>query len=175
MSKWRQRVPAALILLLLTGCAMQENVKQLVGWENGNQNTYSGPVYPPTSKIAIAFQPDQVGRSCRVFAQSLVELPANMNAKEIENVILAEAGKRGAEQILIGQSRQAEDDNGPNFLYYGPTNEYLCADQCGGWKYGYEFWEKQGEWISLGFSTWGKSGTQYEVPLVTQVIMLRCQ
>ncbi|MGD9947601.1 MAG: hypothetical protein AB7U29_03865 [Desulfobulbus sp.] len=175
MSKWRQLVLAAAILLPLSACTVQKNVKQLVGWEDDTQTAYSGAVYPATSKIAIAFQPDQVSRSCRVFAQSMVELPANMNGKEIENVILAEAGKRGAEQVLIGQSRQAKDNNGPNFLYYGPSSEYLCTDQCGGWKYGYEFWEEQGEWVSLGYGEWGKTKAQFEMPLITQVIMLRCQ
>ena len=173
MSKWKPFVPAAIALFALSGCAMQEDVKQLVGWEG--DNAYSGAVYPATTKIAIAFQPAQVGSSCRVFAQTLVELPANTNGKEIENLILAEAGKRGADQILIGSSRQAEDDNGPNFLYYGPKDEYLCADQCGGWKYGYEFWEEQGEWIGLGYGEWGNAKAQFEMPMVTQVLMLRCQ
>jgi hypothetical protein len=174
MSKRRQLILAAAILLPLSGCTVQENVKQLVGLDD-DQTTYSGPMYPATSKIAIAFQPEQVGRSCRVFAQTLVELPANMTAKEIETAILGEAGKRGAEQILIGRSRQAEDDNGLKFLYYGPTYEYLCADQCGGWKYGYEHWEQQGEWISLGYNEWGNSSVRYEAPIVTQILMLRCQ
>ncbi|WP_448871435.1 hypothetical protein [Desulfobulbus propionicus] len=174
MSKWRQFCLAAVVLLPLAGCAVQENVEQLVGLGE-DQTAYSGPMYPATSKIAIAFQPEQVGRSCRVFAQALVELPANMNAREIEAAILGEAGKRGADQILIGQSRQAEDDNGLNFLYHGPTHEYLCTDQCGGWKYGYEYWEQQGEWVSLGYNEWGKANIQYETPIVTQVLLLRCQ
>jgi len=174
MSKWRLLVPAAMTLVYLSGCAVQENVKQLVNWED-DQTTYSGAVYPATSKIAIAFQPNQVGSSCRVFAQSLVEFPPNTNGTEIKNVILAEAGKRGADQVLIGSSRQAEDENGPNFLYYGPKDEYLCTDQCGGWKYGYEFWEQQGEWVSLGYGEWGNAKARFEEPLVTQVLMLRCQ
>ena len=174
MSNRRQLVLAAAIILALSGCAVQENVTQLVGLGE-DQTTYSGPLYPATSKIAIAFQPEQVGRSCRVFAQTLVEVPANMNAKEIETAVLSEAGKRGADQILIGRSRQAEDDQGLNFLYYGPTYEYLCTDQCGGWKYGYEHWEQQGEWISLGYREWGKANIQFETPIVTQVLLLRCQ
>jgi hypothetical protein len=174
MSKWGQCVLAAAILLPLSGCAVQENVKQLVGLDD-DQTAYSGPMYPATSKIAIAFQPQQVGRSCRVFAESLVELPANLNAREIENAILGEAGKRGADQILIGRSRQSKEDNGLNFLYFGPTHEYLCMDQCGSWKYGYKHWEQQGQWISLGYSEWGRDSVRFEVPLVTQVLLLRCQ
>ncbi|MGE4558870.1 MAG: hypothetical protein AB7E77_01595 [Desulfobulbus sp.] len=175
MSKWRQLVLAAAILVPFSGCAVQENVKQYVGLGDDDETAYSGPTYPASNNVAIAFQPEQVGRSCRVFAQCLVELPANINGKEIKNAILGEAGKRGADQVLIGQSREAEDDNGLNFLYYGPANEYLCSDQCGGWKYGYAFWEEQGEWVSLGYGEWGKTEAQFALPMVTQVIMLRCQ
>ena len=77
--------------------------------------------------------------------------------------------------MLIGRSRQAEDDEGLQFLYFGPTHEYLCSDQCGGWRFGYEFWEKQGEWVSLGYGQWGKSEARFESPLVMQLVMLRCQ
>jgi hypothetical protein len=85
-----------------------------------------------------------VGKSCRVFAESLVQLPANMTGKDIENAVLAEAQGRGADQVLIGQTRQSEDDAGLRFLYYGPAHEYLCAGQCDGWKFGYNLWEKLG-------------------------------
>ncbi len=172
---WKLCIPAVVTLLFFSGCAKQENIKQLVGLGDDDETTYSGPTYPPTTKIAIAFTPGQVGQSCRVFAQSLIELPAEINGKEIENIILAEAGKHGADQVLIGSSRQAEDDNGPNFHYYGPASEYLCTDQCGGWKYGFEFWQAQGEWVSLGYSEWGNAKVRFENPLVTQVLMLRCR
>ncbi len=174
MSNSRHLVLTAAVLLSLSACGVKENVKQMVGLSD-DQTIYSGPTYPATNKITVAFQPEQVARSCRVFAQSLVEFPAGVNGKEVETTILGEAGKRGADQILIGRSRQTEDDNGQRFLYFGPTAEYLCTDQCGGWKYGYKYWEQQGEWISLGYGEWSKAGVQFETPMVTQVVMLRCQ
>ncbi len=174
MSKWRQLVPATALLLLLCACGAQEHLTRLVGLSD-DLSIYNGPTYPATTTIAVAFQPEQVGRACRVFAQSLAEFPAGVTGKQVESAILGEAGKRGAEQVLIGRSRQLKDDNGLRFLYFGPTSEYLCADQCGGWKYGYAYWEKQGEWISLGSSEWGKTGALFETPFLTQVIMLRCR
>lgn len=171
MSKFVQLTTAAMILAAVSGCGVQK----YVGLEGDDRTVYSGPMYPATSKIAIAFQPAQVGKSCRVFAEALAQFPANATGKDIESAVLGEAGKRGAEQVLIGRSRQAEDDEGLQFLYFGPTHEYLCADQCGGWRFGYEFWEKQGEWVSLGYGQWGKSEARFESPLVMQLVMLRCQ
>jgi hypothetical protein len=149
--------------------------KDLVGLGEADRTVYGGPVYPATSKIATAFQPGQVSPSCRVFAEVLVQMPADLSGQDIQKALLAEAGKRGADQVLVGQTRRSQDDEGLRFLYYGPKNEYLCADQCGGWKFGYDFWEKQGEWVSVGYGEWGKADTRFEFPLVTQLAMLRCK
>lgn len=170
-----QRTLAAVVLVTVTGCGTTDKVADLVGLGGDTRAEYSGPMYPATSKIAIAFQPTQVNRSCRVFAETLVQLPANFTGKDVENAVLGEAGKRGADQVLIGRSRQGEDDIGPQFLYFGPAHEYLCAEQCGGWKFGYDLWEKQGEWVTLGYSEWGKAEARFETPLVMQLALLRCQ
>lgn len=175
MLKTVRCILVAVVLVAVSGCGAGKSVKKLVGLGGDDLTVYKGQVYPATSKIAIAFQPAQVGKSCRVFAESLVLFPANQTGKDIENSLLAEAGQRGADQILIGQTRQGEDDAGLQFLYYGPTYEYLCVDQCGGWKYGYKLWEAQGEWVTLGYNEWGKTGVRFETPLVMQVVMLRCQ
>ena len=165
----------AAVLVAVSGCGADKSVKKLVGLGGNDLTVYSGSVYPATSKIAIAFQPAQVGKSCRVFAEALVLFPANQTGKDIETSLLAEARQRGADQVLIGQTRQSNEDDDLQFLYYGPKHEYLCADQCGGWKFGYSYWEKQGEWITLGYKEWGKTGVRFETPLVMQVVMLRCQ
>jgi hypothetical protein len=170
MSKSVQLVLMAAVLAAAMGCG----VKKYVGLGD-DRTVYNGPVYPATSKIAIAFQPAQTGKSCRVFAESLAQFPANLTGKDIETAVLAEAGKRGADQVLLGQTRQGEDDDGLQFLYYGPSREYLCADQCGGWKFGYNLWEKQGGWVTVGYAEWGKAGVRFETPLVMQLVMLRCQ
>ena len=121
MVKIFQFVLMALLLVSTSGCGAKKLVgldgPGFMGFGDKDQVAFKGATYPPTSQVAVAFQPSQVAPSCRVFAEILVRLPANISGKEIENTILAEAGKRGAEQVLIGQSRQAEDDEGVQFLY----------------------------------------------------------
>lgn len=168
-------IVAVALLAAVSGCGVKNSVKSLVGLGGPDRTVYSGPVYPAASKTAIAFQPSQVNKSCRVFAESLVQTPPQFTGKDIEAGILAEAGKRGADQVLIGRAREGKDNNGLAFLYYGPAYEYLCTDQCGGWKYGYDLWEQQGDWVTFGYAQWGKANAVYEIPLVLQVAMLRCQ
>jgi len=162
-------------LLILAGCGVKGKVKQMVGLGAPEPTGYTGTVYPATQTVTVAFQLTQVDRSCRVFAESLVQFPANSSGKDLETAVLTEAKARGANQVLLGQARQGKDDNGQRFLYYGPIYEYLCTDQCGGWKFGFEFWEQQGEWVSVGYKEWGKPGAVFEMPLVMQMLMLRCQ
>jgi hypothetical protein len=168
-------IVAAALLAAVSGCGAKNNVKNLVGLGGPDRTIYSGTVYPATSKTAIAFQPSQVNKSCRVFAESLVETPPQFTGKDVEASILAEAGKRGADLVLIGRARESKDNNGLAFHYYGPAHEYLCTDQCGGWKYGYDLWEQQGDWVSFGYAQWGKANAVYEMPMILQVAMLRCQ
>lgn len=170
MNKVFQAFLAILVLAGMYGCG----AKEMLGFGEKNRTVYTGKVYPPTNKVAVAFQPSQVPRNCRVFAEVLAQLPPKQTGKDIEHTLLNEAGKRGADQILVGQSRQGDEKNA-RFLYYGPDREYLCSDQCGGWKFGYDLWEKQGEWVSIGYKEWGKSEDRYESPLVMQIVMLKCQ
>lgn len=179
MVKILQFVLMALLLVSTSGCGAKKLVgldgTGFLGFGDNEKTAFKGATYPPTSQVAIAFQPSQVAASCRVFAEALVRLPAKVSGKDIENTILAEAGKRGAEQVLIGQSRQAEDDEGAQFLYFGPNKEYLCSEQCGGWKFGYSLWEEQGDWVNIGYKEWGNAGYRSEGPLVMQIVMLRCR
>jgi hypothetical protein len=167
-----------LILVGTFGCGAKEYLgfgdKGFLGYGGKDRTVYTGPVYPPTSKTTVAFQPVQVGKSCRVFSEALVQLPPQLTGKDIEQAVLAEAGKRGAAQVLIGQSRQG-DEKSVRFLYYGPEKEYPCAEQCGSWKTSYDFWEKQGEWVSIGYKEWGKSEVRYETPLIVQIALLQCR
>ncbi len=174
MSKIFQIILSAFVLVGVFGCGGVKEVKDLVGLGGKDRTVYSGPNYAPTSQVATAFQPTQVPKSCRVFAEVLVQLPPRLTGKDIESAILNEAGKRGADQVLIGQSRQG-DDKGTQFLYYGPDKEYLCSEQCGGWKFGYDVWEKQGEWVNIGYKEWGKAEVRFDVPLVVQMAMLQCR
>ncbi len=171
MLKIVQLVLLSLVLISASGCG----TKELLGLGGKDKNAYAGREYPATSKVTTVFQPTQVPKSCRVFAELLVQLPPKISGQQIEHTILAEAGKRGADQVVIGQARQSQDNDGIQFLYYGPKKEYPCAEQWDGWKFGYALWEKQGEWVSVGYKEWGKAEVSYETPLVMQMAMLRCR
>ena len=160
---------AATRMLLLAALAAL-----LAGCGGPDRTVYTGTVHPPTDRVAKVFQPAQVDRACRVFAKLLVQLPADLTGQEIENILLAEAGQRGADLMLIGQSRQGTV-NATRFLYYGPEREYPFAERWRGWKFGYEVWEKQGDWVSIGYNELGRAEVRYDVPLIMQVAMLRCR
>ncbi len=81
-------------------------------------------------------------RACWVFAEVLVQLPADLTGQEIENILLAEAGQRGADLMLIGQSRQGTDDQTASSTTGRARIPF--GERWRGWKFGYELWEKQG-------------------------------
>lgn len=153
---------SALLLVALSSCG-------------GRDLSYTGATYPASNQVTKVFQPAEVPKSCRVFAEVLAILPANLSGKDIEQAVFAEAGRRGADMVLIGQSRQYDDDDGPQFLYFGPKREYVFADQWRGWRFGYALWEKQGDWLNIGYPELGNSAAHYETPIVMQLAMLKCR
>ncbi len=151
------------MLVLLSSCGGKKTV------------AYTGKSYPPTEKVGYAFLASQVPPTCRVFAQILVTLPPDSTGRTIRDSITDEARMRGADIILIGQSRQMKEDEGLNFVYYGPEQEYLCNEKWCGWKYGYDAWEKQGDWVNIGFKEWGNARIRFDYPIMMQVAFLRCR
>ena len=141
----------------------------------GHDLSYTGATYPASNQVTKVFQTTEVPKSCRVFAEVLAILPANQSGKEIEQAVFAEAGQRGADMVLIGQSRQYDDDDGPQFLYFGPKREYPFTDQWRGWRFGYALWEKQGDWLNIGYAELGNSAAHYETPVIMQLAMLKCR
>jgi len=135
---------------------------------------YKGDKYPATTKVIPTFQSEQVPVSCRVFSHLLVWLPRDSNGKAIAQAVEQEARAHGADMLLVGETRQAEDDNGLDFIYYGPDLEYNCRDRWCGWKFGYETWSEQGDWVTLGYKEWGNGNISYDVPLLMQAAFLRC-
>lgn len=159
------RVVAVLLIFLfiIAGCGKKKAPE------------YNGIVYAPTSEVKSVFQSRQVPKSCRIIAEVLVSLPANSTGKGIRDYVTTEAGSRGAEMVLIGQSRESEDDDGLTFHYFGPDKEYLCSENWCGWKGSYDLWEKQGEWVNIGLDEWENDEVFYDYPIMMQVAYLRCR
>jgi hypothetical protein len=163
MQRLLQIVLSVALIAGAFGCAKQDG------------SVFTGTVYPPTTEMTTVFQPTQVPGSCRVFAESLVFVPAELTGKDISSIILNEAGARGADMVLIGQTRESRKDEGVQFTYFGLPKEYRIADQWRGWRYGYALWSKQGEWVSVGYKEWGNEDIRFEIPLLMQVALLRCR
>jgi hypothetical protein len=147
----------------------------LAGCGGKGDNTFQGATYSPTTKVIPVFLPEQVPVSCRVFAQLYVWLPAGSTGKTIARAVEQEARAHGADMLLIGESRQASDDKGVSFAYYGPAREYNCRERWSGWKFGFDVWASQGEWVSLGYKEWGSADVSYDIPIIMQAAFLRCQ
>ena len=147
----------------------------VAGCGGTDTTAYRGEKYPPTTKVIPSFQPVQVPVNCRVFSHLLVWLPKGSNGKTIAQALEKEAKAHGADMLLIGGSRQAEDDKGIDFIYYGPEQQYKCRDKWCGWKFGYDVWADQGEWVTLGYNEWGNADAVFDVPIVMQAAFLRCQ
>ena len=161
MRQWVVLVLLVLAVGGMTGCG-------------GKDLDYAGAEYPPVARVAKVFQPAQVPRTCRVIAEVVALLPANLTGREIENTILAEAGQRGADMVLIGHSRAGSEDE-TRFLYFGPGREYPFPDFWNGWKFGHSLWKKQGEWLDIGYNELGSASIRYDVPVAMQLALLRCQ
>lgn len=149
-------------------------VNDLVIWKKTNR--YNGIKYRPTNKVIPTFQAEQVPVSCRVFAHLLVRIPEGFSGQAIAQATEKEAMAHGADMLLIGGTRQAEEDSdGFAFSYYGPAQPYKCRDYWSGWKFAYDEWVSQGEWISMGYDEWGDDAARFNFPVIIQAAFLRCQ
>ena len=158
-------IPIIFAIFLLAGC----------GGKDTDVTAFKGKTYPPTTKTDYIFQARQAAPSCRVFAELLVTLPTGMHGELMRQRLDSEAQSHGADMVLIGQSRQMEDDEEFTFVYYGPQQEYICNEKWCGWKYGYDAWEEQGDFVNIGFKEWGNKNVQFDYPVMLQAAFLRCQ
>ena len=147
----------------------------LLGACSGHDNTgYAGKQYQPTEKVDTVYQVGQIPKSCHVTAHILATIPPNFSGQNFADAIGDEAKLRGADIVLVGQSRRSEGAEKLSFVYYGPVVEYNIS-QWAGWSYGYEEWEDQGEWVNIGFTEWGNSSIEYDYPVMMQLVFLRCR
>lgn len=152
----------AMMMLALVGCADTAPSNDL------------RPQYPQTEEVALLFQAGQAQPSCRVFAELFAFFPADVSAATIATVLMDEARARGADVLLIGQSRESAKDEGLYLLYLGPQREYAMDRGWSDWISGYDIWKKQLGWRSLGHGEWGREDVLYPVPLTVQAALLRC-
>ena len=140
----------------------------------GRETAPAGRSYPPTDKVESLFRLAQVPAQCRVFAHLFVTLPAQYTGQQFVETVSAEARAKGADMMLIGQSRQCVTDSELAFAYYGPDREYKIGEWPG-WNFGFEEWQEQGAWANIGYEEWGNGQVRFDYPVVMQVVFLRCQ
>lgn len=147
----------------------------LLGGCASSDSGYSGRQYPPTDRVKPIFQVSQAPDSCRVFAHLFATMPAGMTTGDFSSHTAEEAKQRGADLVLIGQSRQCTTGSSLNYTYYGPDREYMVRDWPG-WSFGFNEWEEQGNWAGIGYEEWMNSvDINYDYPIVMQVVLLRCR
>jgi len=152
---------SAITLFLLSACASSDN-------------GYTGSKYPPTGQVETIFQVAQSPASCRVFAHVFATMPADMTTQDFSERVAAEAKSKGADLMLIGQSRQSTTESSLNYAYYGPDREYNVKEWPG-WSFGFDEWAEQGNWATIGYDEWTRADVHYDYPIVMQVVFLRCQ
>ncbi|PIE55973.1 MAG: hypothetical protein CSA34_06725 [Desulfobulbus propionicus] len=136
--------------------------------------TYQGIAYAPTHEVKTVYHFRQVPPGCKVFAHVLISFPADSDGSAMQQSVYGEAERRGADVVFLGQSRQMEDDEALQFRYYGPESEYDFRQQWKGWKWGFDQWRQQGQWVGIGAREWGAATLRFEYPVMTQAAFLRC-
>ena len=124
---------ALLTVILMSGCAWDSRTvwKQINFFRKGSR---AAKEYRPAGRVIPIFQPEQVPVSCQVFSHLLVWIPVGYSGQDIARAVEKEARSYGADMLLIGRSRRAEDDEGLEFVYYGPDQPYNCRTHWSGWK-----------------------------------------
>ncbi len=145
------------------------------GGKDIDPHAFHGRLYPPTDKVTYIFQSSQAPTNCRIFAKLLVDMPAGINGALMREQMDKEAKAHGADMVLIGQARRMNDDEGFHFIYYGNGGEYRCNDQWCGWKYGFDVWDKQGKFVSIGIDQWSNQAVSFPFPVMLQAAFIRCR
>lgn len=151
----------AAFIVLLNGCASDDTAVHSIK-------------FPPTEKVEAVFQKNRIPESCRVFAHLFANMPAGYTGQQFVDAVSGEAKSKGADMMLIGHSRQCTTETDLSFKYYGPGREYKIRDWPA-WSYGFEDWQEQGAWASIGYKEWGNGEVHYDYPILMQVVFVRCQ
>lgn len=158
-------VPVLGTLLLVTGCSKKTEV-----------STTTSLRFPATSNVSISFQEENIPPQCKVFSQRMIFTPPQQTGSQIQQALIADGKKNGADMILIGLAREQDEEVDEYiFFSYGPKTPYLFQKQWQGWKYGFKDWRNEGEIISFGINTLNDKETPFYRGLLIQNIYLTCQ
>lgn len=155
-------------------CTLAASFAVLSGCASDDVKTVHSIQFPPTERVEAVFQKNRIPESCRVFAHLFANMPAGYTGKQFVDAVSEEAKSKGADMMLIGHSRECTTETDLSFTYYGPSREYTIRNWPA-WSYGFEEWQEQGAWASIGYQEWGSSDVHYDYPILMQVVFLRCQ
>ena len=131
-------------------------------------------VYPPSDEVKAYFSTTSTPEGCRVFAQVLAGVPAMTSGAAMRDALFKEAMSKGANAVLIGQSREnLEEIDAQSFSYHGPEQEFPCG-RSGCWRFGDKEWSEQGSYIGMGYEEWGNPEMKYDFPMCYKAMFLRC-
>ena len=137
---------------------------------------YQGLSFPPASSTAVTFQEKDVPGQCKAFAHIIVSTPTGASGEQIGQGITDFARSKGADLILVGQSRKSKGSGEHDFTFtsYGPRQEYLFNKDWLGWKFGLQNWEKSEGITGFGYNNW-KDATVYDFSQKIQIVLLHCE
>lgn len=137
---------------------------------------YEGLSFPKTTASEITFQESSVPPDCSAFAHLLMKTKMNSTGKDISLAMRQEAEAKGAHLILVGLSREMQDEelSTDRFDYYGPQYAYSFNKTWLGWKFGFDEWNDAGNLIGIGATTMEDGGISFDNTLLIQAVFLRC-
>ncbi|PID77718.1 MAG: hypothetical protein CSB24_00075 [Deltaproteobacteria bacterium] len=139
-------------------------------------NKAADPHYPPGSEVLLVFQDDKVPEHCRVFSHRMMITPDQASGSQIRDELIKNAGKNGADLVLIGLARESMDEqDGYSYLTYGPKNAYNFQNGWRGWKYGFGDWNGEGSIVPLDFEAAAEQQGNFYRSLYIQNIYLTCR
>lgn len=137
---------------------------------------YEGIRFPKTTGSEITFQELAIPSDCSAFAHLLMTTKMNSTGKDIGDAMHREAQGKGANLVLVGMTRDMEDEEleENRFDYYGPEYAYKFNTTWLGWKFGFDEWNDAGALVGMGATQWGNSAETFSNTLVIQAVFLRC-
>lgn len=160
---YKTKFPLLLLTIFLAGC-----------WSS--PSGYEGIRFPKTSASAVTFQETDIPDHCSAFAHVLMNSKMQSTGKELRDALTREASDKGANLILVGMSREMEEEEleENRFDYFGPEYAYDFNKTWLGWKFGFKEWSKANNLIGLDAAAWENNEMSFKNSLLIQAVFLRC-